>query len=218
MSRPGTCRYIIEKTTDSAPNLYLTTTPSMHLPDLVSLLIPIAHAQEAAPEAANLSVAAMFGLNFKLFLAQLINFAVVLFVLWKWVFKPVANALTDRTAKIEKSLLDAKQITEDKETFESWKNAEMGKVRQEASGIITLAKQEAEAVRQKITDQTKQEQGKIILQTQAQLELEKQKAVAEVKGQIADIVVIASEKILKEKLTDKKDQELIKQALEEASS
>ncbi len=194
----------------------------MHIPDLVPLLGSFTHvahaAEEAAHEAAaNPSVAGMFGLNFKLFLAQLINFAIVLFVLWKWVFKPVSKALSDRTSKIEKSLADAKQITEDKETFESWKNAEMGKVRQEAAGIITQAKQDAETVRHQLTEQTKQEQGKILLQTQAQLELEKQKAITEVKGQIADIVVTASEKILREKLTDKKDQDLIKQALEQAN-
>jgi F-type H+-transporting ATPase subunit b len=175
-------------------------------------------AEEAASEAANPSVAGMFGLDLKLFIAQLINFGIVLFVLWKWVFKPVSKALSDRTAKIEKSLADAKQITEDKETFDTWKNAEMSKVRQEAAGIITQAKQDAESLRKQLTDQTKQEQNKIVTQTQAQLELEKQKAITEVRGQIADIVVTASEKILREKLTDKKDQELIKQALEQAQA
>ncbi len=196
-----------------------TNFSTMHLPDLISVIIPhVAQAaEEAASEAANPSVAGMFGLNFKLFLAQLINFAIVLFVLWKWVFTPVAKALTDRTSKIEKSLADAKQITEDKETFESWKTAEMGKVRIEAAGIMTQAKQEAENMRQKLIEQTKQEQGKILLQTQSKLEEEKQKAVAEVKEHIADMVVGATEKILKEKLNDKKDQELIKQALQKAS-
>ncbi len=79
----------------------------------------------------------MFGINLKSFLAQLVNFAIVLFVLWKWVFRPVAQGLADRTAKIEKSLDDAQQITVDKQTFETWKNAEISKVRQEAATIIS---------------------------------------------------------------------------------
>ncbi len=182
----------------------------------LSLLIPIAHAAEEA--AADPGIAGMFGLDLKLFIAQLVNFAIVLFVLWKWVFRPVAKGLTARTEKIEKSLKDAQQITQDKETFDTWKNAEMSKVQQEASGIITQAKQEAEQLRQKLTDQTKQEQEKIVQQTKAQLEQEKQNAVQVVKGQIADMVVGATETILREKLDDKKDQELIKQALQKANA
>lgn len=187
----------------------------MHLPDFLSLLIPTAHAAEEA--ASDQSVAGMFGLNLKLFIAQLINFGIVLFVLWKWVFKPVSKALTERTNKIEKSLQEAKQISEEKQTFDTWKNAEMGKVRIEAAQIMTQAKSEAESMRQKLIEQTKQEQGKIILQTQAKLEEEKQKAVAEVKLQIADMVVGATEKILRQKLDEKKDKELIKQALQKVN-
>ncbi len=196
----------------------------MHLPDLLSTLIhiaiPVAHAaEEAAHEAAaDPGVAGMFGLNLKLFLAQLINFAIVLFVLWKWVFKPVTQAMSERTSKIEASLAEAQRITEEKETFETWKNAEINKVRVEASHIITEAKQEAESVRQQITDKAKQDQAQIILQTQGKLEEEKQKALAEIKGQIADIVVTATEKIIKGKLDEKKDKELINQALEQAKA
>lgn len=192
----------------------------MDLPSIAHLLFPIAHAaEEAAHEtAANPSIVGMFGLDWKLFIAQLVNFGIVLFVLWKWVFRPVAKALTARTEKIEKSLADAQQITQDKETFETWKNAEISKVRVEASQIITEAKQQAEGARQEILDKAKQEQAQVLLQTKNQLETEKQKALSEVKGQIADIVVTASETILREKLTDKKDQELIKQALQQANS
>jgi len=195
----------------------------MHLPDLLSIFThmatPVAYAaEEAAAEATNPGVAGMFGLNVQLFVAQLVNFAIVLFVLWKWVFKPVAKAMTERTNKIEASLTEAKRITEEKETFETWKTGEINKVRVEASHIITEAKQEAESVRHQITEKAKQDQAQIILQTQAKLEEEKQKALTEIKGQVADIVVTATEKIIRGKLDDKKDKELIDQALEQAQA
>jgi F-type H+-transporting ATPase subunit b len=192
----------------------------MHLPDLLSLLIPIAHAAEevAHEAAADPGIAGMFGLDWKLFLAQLINFGIVLFVLWKWVFRPVAKAMTERTEKIEKSLADAKQIAEDKQTFDTWKNAEVGKIRIEASQIITEAKQEAEKVKQEILDKAKQEQARVILQTQTKLEEEKNRALSEVKEHIADMVVSATESVIKTKLDPKKDYELVKQALEKAKA
>jgi F-type H+-transporting ATPase subunit b len=180
------------------------------------------HAEEAVTDEAHAEeekqgIPGMFGLDWKLFIAQLVNFGIVLFVLWRFVFKPVAKGLAERTNKIEQSLKDAQQITEDKQTFESWKTAEMSKVRQEAAGIITQAKQEAEGVKASILDQAKAEQSRIVQQAQAQLENEKQKALNEIKGQIADMVVSASETILREKLDDKKDKQLIEQALQKAN-
>ncbi len=185
--------------------------------DVSGLFIHAAHAQEAV-KAAQPSVAAMFGLDWKLFLAQLINFSIVLFVLWKWVFGPVAKGLANRTAKIEKSLADAKQITEDKETFESWKNAEMGKVRQEASAIMTQAKQEAVQLKNLALEETKQEQNRIVTQAQAKMEADKQKTLTEIKEELAGMVVNATQTILQEKIDPAKDKELIKKALEKAAA
>ncbi len=185
--------------------------------DFPSLFIHIAQAAEnAAP--ANQSVIGLFGLNGKLFIAQLVNFGIVFFVLWKWVFKPVAAGLAKRTEKIEQSLAEAQKITDDKLTFETWKQGEISTVRTEAAAIITQAKQEAEAVKLSIADKTKQEQERIINQAKTQIEQEKQNALQEIKSEVADMVVKATETIIGEKLDPKKDEALIKQALEKAKA
>ena len=170
-------------------------------------------AEEAATEAASTGVAGMFGLNFKLFLAQLINFAIVLFVLWKWVFRPVAKGLSDRTAKIEGSLAEAQRIAGERETFDSWKNAEISGVRQEAAEIITQAKAGAERARTEITQTAMEESKKILERGKSQLEEEKNKAVQEIKTEVADMVVQAAESILRKKLDGPADKSLIKEAL-----
>ena len=163
-------------------------------------------------------VIGMFGINWKLFLAQLVNFSIILFVLWKWVFGPVTSGLTKRTEKIEASLVDAQKIAEERQTFDSWKQGEMGSVRKEASGIIAQAKQDAEVVRAELLTQAKLEQEKLAANTRAQLEQEKSKMIEEVKGHISELVVSASETILRAKLDPKKDAELIKSALADAGN
>lgn len=167
-------------------------------------------ANSAAPEA---GVVELFGLNWKLFVAQLVNFAIILFVLWKWVFRPVAKALADRTTKIENSLAEAEKITADRETFDSWKNKEISGVRQEAADIITQAKGDAERVRTEITDTAKSDAAKILERGKAQLTEEKNKAVQEIKSEIASMVVQATETILKKKMDSSADQVLIKEAI-----
>jgi F-type H+-transporting ATPase subunit b len=172
-------------------------------------------AKEAAAE--DTGVVGMFGLDWKLFAAQLVNFGIILFVLWKWVFGPVTRGLSERTEKIENSLADAQKIAEDRQTFDSWKNGEMSQVRTEAVGIITEAKEAAEKLKQETLDQTKLDQSKLIANAQVKLEQEKQAMLESVKADLADLVVSATSAIIKQKLDPKKDSALIEQALKEAS-
>lgn len=166
-----------------------------------------------AQESTSTGVAGTLGLNAVYFIGQLITFSIVLFILWKFVFTPVAQKLTERTEKIEKSLHDANRIEKEKQEFEVWKNAEMGKARQEASSIITAAQTEAGKARQQILDQTKIDQQKLVDQAKSQIESEKNQQLQSAKAEIANMVTGAAEKILRKKLDGKADQELIKESL-----
>lgn len=184
----------------------------MHIISIIqSIIIPTAHAAEEA--AANPDVATMFGLNFKLFIAQLFNFAIVLLVLWKWVFTPVTKALQARTQKIEQSLAHAEQVTKDKKEFEVWKEKAMAEARKEAGGIVAGAKADAEALREELLGKTKTAQDALVAEGVERLKREQADMLSEARGQLADLVVEASEKVLREKMTDAKDKELAKKAL-----
>lgn len=168
---------------------------------------------EAEEHEADPGLLGTLGINWKLLIAQLVNFGIVLFVLWKWVFGPVAKGLEKRTKKIEQSLTDAENIAKDKEEFTVWKNKELGNARAEAAQIVTDAKKEAEGVKASIAEQTKLEQEKIVAQAKAKMVSEQEKAITEIKGEIAELVISATQKILQSKLDPAKDKELIKDAL-----
>ena len=178
--------------------------------DIQSIFIPVAHAQEAAQSA---SPVAVLGLNWQLFIAQLINFAIILFILWKWVFTPVAKKLQERTDKIEKAMRDANTTEKEKQEFAVWKETEMRKTRQEAGSIITAAQLDATKAKDEILKQSKEEQLKLVEQAKKQIEQEKNLQLQSAKSELADIVTSAAEKILRHKLDDKGDKELIKESL-----
>lgn len=173
---------------------------------------------DAGSSEAEAGIVGMFGINWKLLLAQFINFAIVVFVLWKWVFKPVTSGLSARTEKIENSLKDAEKITKDRETFDSWKQGEMSVVRAEAAGILTQAKADAEALKASTLQATADEQAKLLAQAQTRLEQEKASMLTAAKAELADIVVTATSIILKEKIDSSKDKALIEDALKKAQS
>ncbi len=178
------------------------------------LLISTAHAaEEVAHEAAATGGIGTLGLNAKFFIAQLVNFGILLLIFWKLILPKVVTALQNRSERIEQALKDAANTEKEKREFEVWKNAEMSKARQEASSIVIMAQTEAGKAKQVIVDQTKTEQQKLVDQAKAQIESEKNKALQEAKGELADLVTNATEKILRKKLDSKTDQELIKESL-----
>jgi len=178
--------------------------------NILDILIPVAHAQEAASSGG----VAVLGLNVKFFIAQLINFGILLLIFWKWILPGVTKAMQARTERIQKSLTDADRIEKEKKEFEAWRQTEMGKARTEASSIVTAAQTEAGKAKQAIIDQTKQDQQKLVDQAKSQIESEKNKSILEAKSELADLVTNATEKILRHKLDKHSDQELIKSSLE----
>lgn len=176
--------------------------------------------EEAAPaeEHEDTGIVGMFGLSWKLFLAQLLNFGIVLFVLWKWVFKPVTSGLSARTEKIENSLQEAEKIGKDRADFDSWKQEEISTVRTQATAIITQAKQAAESLKTEALKNTTDEQNRIMEQAKIRLEQEKGLMINQAKAELADIVVAATSKILKSKIDPVKDKQLIEDALKQGRS
>ena len=172
--------------------------------------IQIAHAAE---EAANEGVAGTLGLNLTYFIGQLITFSVVLFILWKWVFTPVAKKLTERAERVEKALKDAASTEKENQDFSKWKAEQMVNTRHEASVIISKAQNEAVKTKDTILLQAKDEQTKLVEQAKEQILQEKNQALVSAKSELADLVTSATEKILRKKLDQQKDQELVKELL-----
>lgn len=184
----------------------------------LNILIPIAHAAEAVATAEKeTGIVGTLGINWKLFLAQLINFGIILYILRRFVFIPISKKLEERAEKIERALQDAEEVEKQKMEFEEWKKQELAKTRQEAADIIAKAETDAGVARDDLMKKTKSDQEKVIKQAQDQIESDQKKALAQIKSEVADLVTSATERVLKRKLDDKHDMELIKKTLDELS-
>lgn len=191
--------------------------------DIHQILIAVAETtSQASPEAikavseahaADPGLLGTLGIDWKLFLAQLVNFGIVLFVFWKWVVKPLGTTLTKRQERIEEGLRNADQTEEEKKKFEEWKLAEMKKVRTEADHILRTTTDTANQIKQETIVDAQKQAAKVMEQAKASMESEKSQMMKEAKQELATLVVSASEKILRGKLDLKKDHELITESV-----
>jgi F-type H+-transporting ATPase subunit b len=182
--------------------------------DIQPVLLAAAEVAQMTPEAEQ-SLLGTLGINWKLFLAQLFNFAIVLFVFWKWIVKPLGTTLTLRQEKIEQGLKNAEYTEAEKKNFEQWKLDEMKKVRNEADQILRTTTDTANKIKQDTLTEAQAQAAKVMEQAKITMESDKTQMMKEARAEISTLVVSASEKILRAKLDGKTDQELISSSIKD---
>jgi len=154
-----------------------------------------------------------FHIDLKLLLAQVVNFVIVLWVLYKFAYKPILKTLNDRTSKIEKGLKDAETANKKVLEIEEREKEMLANAKKETQVIIAKAEETAKKNKDEIIIEAKTQADKILEDAKKKIEDEKVKMVQEVKVEISGLVISATEKVLGEKLDEAKDNELINNAL-----
>jgi F-type H+-transporting ATPase subunit b len=154
-----------------------------------------------------------FHIQWQLLAAQMVNFAIVVFVLWRFAYKPILKTLNERTSKIEKGVKDAEEAKKKLEEVSLEEKEILKKAKIEAQEILKKAEDSAKKEAENISVEAKKQTEKMIADAQKSIEQEKGKMIAEVKSEIAGLVVAATEKIIGEKMDEKKDKELIEEII-----
>lgn len=161
-------------------------------------------------------VVGTLGLKSDVFIAQLVNFLIILFVLWRWAYKPLLKVLEDRQVKVKKGLDDAHTATERLGVIEQEHAAVLVKARTEASTLIKEAHDAAEHKREELLGKSRDEISKLITEARKKIAEERDQARVELKKEIAALVVATAELVLKEKLDPSRDAELMEKSVKKA--
>ncbi|MBT8178381.1 MAG: F0F1 ATP synthase subunit B [Eudoraea sp.] len=141
-----------------------------------------------------------------LFFWQTLLFIALVFLLWKYAWKPILNAVNDREEGIKNALAAAEDAKKEMQNV----TADGEKLLQEARAEREVMLKEAREIKDKIVadarDLAQVEGDKMIKQAQATIESEKKAAVADIKNQVADLSLQIAEKVIKEQLSDDKKQ------------
>ncbi len=137
-----------------------------------------------------------FHIDWKIIIAQAINFGVVLVILYFLVLKPLRKLMAEREAKIVGGLNDAKEnaalLAASKAEYEKV----LAQARTEAHEIFQEGKKEAEAKKTEMLARAQADVESMIAAGKKNLENEKAKMVEDAKREIVSLVVGATEKLL----------------------
>jgi len=156
-----------------------------------------------------------FHIDWKLLIAQIINFAIVLGVLWYFALKPLMKVMNKRSQDIEKSLKDAKEIEKRLAEADNTKEQTILEAKQEAQIILEKTAKEAEKLREAKLQEIRQEMEKLATKVRADLAAEKEKMVMEAKQEVGNLVIEASSKIIDKNLDNEANKKLIEETVKQ---
>lgn len=159
------------------------------------------------------------GVNLKILLAQFLNFAIFLFILWKFAYKPMLKFLDDRKEKIEKGITDAQKAEEKLVQIEAQEKETLAKAtaeaKKQAQEIIEKATQIGEDKKEQMITKAKEEIQSIIKKEKESIKLERETTIKDIKKQTADLIAMSLKKVLNEKIDNNKDMEIIQKVLKD---
>ena len=134
------------------------------------------------------------------FIAELIAFAIVLGILWRYVVPPVSKAMADRQAMIKAQLDEGRQATERLKQAEADYRKALDEARTTASGIRDQARADAAAIREEMLAKAHEEANRIIAAGRDQLAAERASIVRELRAEIGTLAVDLAGRIVGESL------------------
>jgi F-type H+-transporting ATPase subunit b len=155
------------------------------------------------------------GIDFKVIIAQIINFGILFLILRHLLYRPILKVLENRQNKIKESLKKAEQIDQKFQQAEEQYKNRLSEANNEANKIIEEARLSAEKNRKAILEKAEQEADGIKSVAKAQIEEERSALYSNVKKSAGQLAVFILTKILKQDLDQAACQKTIDQALKE---
>jgi F-type H+-transporting ATPase subunit b len=145
----------------------------------------------------------------------LIVFGVSMYVLAKVAFPRIAEALDKRQRAIEDSIETSERVKREAEQLLQEYRERLAEARGQADDIVARARKTAEAHENEVLAEAKGKREEMMEQTRRDIEAETRRAIQEIRKEVADLTVAATEKVTRKSLTDEDQKRLVEEALAE---
>jgi F-type H+-transporting ATPase subunit b len=145
----------------------------------------------------------------------LIVFGLTLFILWKVAFPRIAEALDKRQRMIEDSIDTAEKTKREADELLREYRERLSDARGQADEIVARARRTAEAHEQESQADARTKREEMMDQTRRDIEAETRRAIQQIRSEVADLTVLATEKVTRKSLDSSDQKRLVDEALAE---
>lgn len=178
-------------------------------------MIDIAHAaaetvQHAAESTQGI---ASLGIDWKAFVFQLINFALLLLILRKFAYGPILGVIDARRQKITESLENAQAAHKAKAAAEQEKAAVIAQARQEAQHVLEASHKQAQTILADAQAQAEKKSEKLLSDASKEIQRQLEETKQGLRKDMLRLVAQATEKVIDVRLDSTHDEKLVIDAL-----
>ncbi len=155
-------------------------------------------------------------INFDLtFLLQLINFLVLVVILYKFLFKPLTKFMENRAEGIRNSLDEAKRARDEVVRARAEYEESLRTARQEAATLRQRMDREIAEERERLMQHSREEAQRLLSQARTEIEQEVRRAKSELRKEVVHTSVSAAEQLLQRSITEEDHRRLAEQYIED---
>jgi F-type H+-transporting ATPase subunit b len=158
------------------------------------------------------------GINLPVLVAQIVNVAILLGLLYLVAYKPIMRMLDERSRRIKESMEQAEAIKEQADRAGEEVKKQLEAAAREGQKRIAQAVQIGEDVKQKARQEARQETEALINRARTEIQRERGEAVDELRKEVADLTIMAAEKVIDRSLDKETHRDLIDKVLEESTA
>jgi F-type H+-transporting ATPase subunit b len=177
---------------------------------MLALVTPLA-ATTTTEENSNFLVSPNVGLMIWTVLAFLVAF----FVLRKWAWPAISEALDKRQRAIEESIATAERARAEAAALLEEYRARLREARSQAEEIIARARKAGEVHERETIEEARAKREELLEQTRRDIEAETRRAIQEIRAEVADLTILATEKVTRKSLDEDDQKRLVEEALGE---
>lgn len=149
------------------------------------------------------------------FVWAIINFVVILAILYKFFYRPVINFLDNRSEEIRRNISEAERARSEAEaTLEEYRS-KLAAAKQEAQEIVAKATKVGEEARSALLEQARAEAETLLEKAHQEIERERDQALNALRQEVASLAIMAAEKILGRAVTAEDHVKMVDQFLDE---
>jgi F-type H+-transporting ATPase subunit b len=143
----------------------------------------------------------------------LVCFAIVFYVLKRFAFGRIQQVIDERRERIRQSLEEADHAREEARRLLEEHRALIAHARTDADQILAEARRVADAQRERVREETEIDRQRRLEETKRQIEAETVRALEQIRSEVADLTLIATQKITGKVLDDRDHKRLIEDAV-----
>lgn len=148
------------------------------------------------------------------FIAQICNLFIQLYLIKRFLFKPISAVLEKRKAMADAQIQDAEKARREAESLKAGYEAEMANAKAEAAAIIQNAQKDAAARSEAIVNEAQAQAAGIKSKAEADIVQERKKAVNDIKNEIGGIAMDIAGKVIEREISEEDHRKLIDEFIE----